>query len=129
MKYLTAEDILVLHALIVDEVGGSHGVRDIDLLASLVERPKSKFGGQEQYKGISNKAAVYLDSLARYHVFVDGNKRAAIVASARFLFLNGRELTATNKDAEEFVLRVVLEKPEIEDIAKWLKTHSRKIKK
>lgn len=128
MKYLTAEDILVIHALIIDETGGSHGVRDVGLLASLTERPKAKFGGKEQYKGVFNKAAVYLDSVARYHVFVDGNKRTAIAASARFLFLNGYELVATNKEVERFVLRAVMKQPEIKDIASWFKSHSERNK-
>lgn len=129
MKYLTAEEILVIHALTIDGTGGSHGVRDVGLLASLTERPKAKFGGKEQYRGIFNKAAVYLDSLARYHVFVDGNKRAAIAASTRFLFLNGYELIATNKEVEKFVLKVIIEKLDIATIAKWFKANSRKTKK
>lgn len=128
MKYLTAEDILVIHALIIDETGGSHGVRDVGLLASLTERPKAKFGGKEQHKGVFNKAAVYLDSVACYHVFVDGNKRTAIAASARFLFLNGYELVATNKEVERFVLRAVMKQPEIKDIASWFKSHSERNK-
>lgn len=127
MKYLTAEEILIIHARITDETGGSHGVRDVGLLASLVERPKSRFGGQEQYRGIFKKAAVYLDSLVRYHVFVDGNKRTAIAAGARFLFLNGYNLSATNKEVEKFVLKVAIEKLEIEEIAAWFRTHSKKI--
>lgn len=129
MRYLTAEDILVIHALIIDKTGGSHGIRDVGLLASLTERPKAKFGGKEQYKSIFNKSAVYLDSLAHYHIFVDGNKRAAIAASARFLFLNGYELVATNKEVERFVLKATIEKLDIATVAKWFKTNSRKIKK
>jgi len=129
VKYLTAEDILIIHARIIDATTGSHGIRDVGLLASLVERPKAKFGGKEQYKGIFNKSAVYLDSLTRYHVFVDGNKRTAITASARFLFLNGFELTATNKEVERFVLKATIDKLDIEIISKWFKVRSRKIKK
>ena len=128
MKYLTAEEILIIHARIIDETGGSHGIREVGLLASLIERPKAKFGGQEQYKGIFKKAATYLDSLVRYHVFVDGNKRTAIAASARFLALNDYNLVATNKGMERFVLKATVEKFDPEEIARWLKTHSKKVK-
>lgn len=120
---------MIIHALIIDETGGSHGVRDVGLLASLTERPKAKFGGKEQYRGVFNKAAVYLDSLARYHVFIDGNKRTAIAASARFLFLNGYELIATNREVEKFVLKATIEKLDIATVAKWFKANSRKTKK
>lgn len=129
MKYVTAEDILVIHARVIEETGGIHGVRDTGLLISLIERPKTRIGGEEAWKDIFQKAAVYLDSFVRYHIFVDGNKRAGIVVAARFLFMNGFELTASNRELEAFVLRVATEKPEIEQITTWLKKHSIKISK
>ena len=73
MKYLTPQEIIVVHAQVVDETGGLHGIRDMGLLLSLIERPKTSFGGSESYRGVFTKAAVYLESLATYHVFVDGN--------------------------------------------------------
>ena len=125
MKYLTAQDILILHAKVVEQTGGSQGIRDVHLLASLVERSKTSFGGKEMFPSIFEKAATYLESLAKYHVFVDGNKRTAVTASARFLFLNGYKLSATNKEVEDFVVRVASEKVELSEIARWFKNHSR----
>ncbi|MBI2024816.1 MAG: type II toxin-antitoxin system death-on-curing family toxin [Candidatus Harrisonbacteria bacterium] len=127
MKYLSGEEILVIHSEIIDRTGGSHGIRDAGLLVSIVEKAKMSFGGKELYQGVFNKAAAYLESLARYHIFIDGNKRIGIGASARFLFLNGLELTATNKEVENFVLEVVDKKFDLETIASWFKKHSRKI--
>ncbi|TSC78517.1 MAG: hypothetical protein G01um101433_182 [Parcubacteria group bacterium Gr01-1014_33] len=46
MNYLSAEDVLVIHARIIGETGGAHGVRDTHLLGSIVERPKMQFGGK-----------------------------------------------------------------------------------
>lgn len=127
MKYLTGEEILVLHSEIIDETGGSHGVRDSGLLISVIKRPKATFGGKELYGDVFKKASVYLDSLANFHIFTDGNKRTAIAAAARFLFLNGYELIAANKEVEIFALKVVVEKLSLGKIAAWLKKHSRKI--
>lgn len=126
MKYLTPQDILVIHARIIDAIGGSHGIRDTGLLASLAERPKASFGGKEMYSGILEKAAVYLESLVHYHVFVDGNKRTSIAAAARFLFLNGYSLQANNKQIESFVLKAAKEKLQVETITVWLKKHTTK---
>lgn len=125
MQYVAAEYIVALHAALIEETGGAHGLRDHDLLASLVERPKQQFSGRDLYHDVFEKAAVYLDSLARYHMFVDGNKRTAVMTAAYFLHLNGYELKATNKAIERFVIRVVKEKPEIRVIARWLREHSR----
>lgn len=123
MNYLSGEEILVIHSEIIDQTGGLHGVRDIRLLQSITEKPKMQFGGKELYEGVFQKAAVYLESIAKYHAFVDGNKRTAIASAARFLFLNGYELRTTNKSLEKFVLRVATKKVDLETIASWLKRH------
>lgn len=127
MQYLTPQDILVIHARIIDETGGSHGIRDTGLLISLTERPKTSFGGKEMYPGIFEKAAVYLESLIQYHVFVDGNKRTGIATAARFLFLNGYVLRVGNKEVERFVLEVVKKELNLETIAVWFRRHTTKI--
>jgi len=127
MKYLTPQDILVIHSEVVDATGGSHGIRDLGLLISTTERPKAAFAGKEAYKTIFEKAAVYLESLVSYHVFTDGNKRTGIVASARSLFINGYELKASNKELERFVLKVAIKKLDIPQISKWLKENSQKL--
>ena len=127
MRYLAGEEVLYIHSEIIDKTGGSHGVRDAGLFASIIEKPKMKFGGEELYGGIFTKAAVYFEAFARYHVFVDGNKRTAVAASARFLALNGHELAATNKDIEIFAVRVVVEKLDFPAIAGWLEKHVKKV--
>ncbi len=127
MRYLTGEEILIIHSEIIDETGGMHGVRDAGLLISVIERPKTSFGGKEVYKSVFEKAAAYLESFATYHVFVDGNKRTAIAAAARFLFLNRYNLTTSSKEIEELALRVALRKLSVKEIAAWLKRYSRKI--
>lgn len=127
MTYPTAEDILALHDRLIEETGGAHGVRDVDLLIAASERSKMQFSGKPLYPTIFEKAAVCLDSLIRNHVFVDGNKRTAVLAAAWFLSLNGHALTATNQALEKFVLMVAVQKPPLQKIADWLKQHSRRL--
>lgn len=128
MKYLQAEEVLVIHSEIIDQTGGMHGVRDVGLFASIIEKPKSRFGSKDLYKGVFKKASVYLESLVQYHVFLDGNKRTGIVTASRFLFLNKYELMASNKEVENFVLKVAVEKLDLSTIAIWLKKHFRKLR-
>ena len=129
MKYLSAEDILVLHALVVDEIGGSHGVRDTHLLQSIVHKSRTRSGGKELYPGVFLKAAVLFEAVATYHVFVDGNKRTALIATSRFLAINGYELTAANKDAEDITLSVATKNTDVHALAVWFKKHSRKTRR
>lgn len=126
MKYISCEEVLVIHARIIDKIGGMHGVRDMNLLASIVERPKMQFGGEDLYPTVFDKAAVYFESCARHHAFVDGNKRTAASIVVRFLHLNDYKFTATNKAMEKFVLDAVVEKFSLESIAAWFKKHSKK---
>lgn len=129
MKYLSAREVLIIHSEVIDKTGGIHGIRDVGLLASIANKPRTKFDGQELFNGVFKKSGAYLESLVRYHVFTDGNKRTGAVAAARFLFINGHELTATNKELERFVLKVVIEKLDLNIIAAWLRKHSKKIKR
>ena len=126
MRYLNAQELLVIHSEIIDQTGGLHGVRDIGLLQSIIAKPRGRFGGKELYKGIFLKAAAYLQSLVQYHVFLDGNKRTAVGATARFLFLNRYELKATNKEVESFTLKVAVKKLNLETIASWLKRYTKR---
>ena len=127
-RYLSAEEILILHSEVVDATGGSHGVRDVGLLAAIVNKPAASFGGNDLYPTVLVKAAVYLESIVKYHVFIDGNKRTGITVCARFLYRNGYELSATNKEVERFVLFVAAEQIEISAVVAWLKKHTKKIR-
>ena len=112
-----------MHALVIDETGGSHGVRDVGLLASIVHRPQARFGGKELHKGVHTKAAMLLEAIINYHVFVDGNKRTGLIAAGRFLAVNGYKLASTNKELEHLALAVSTKEMKVKKIAAWLKKH------
>ncbi len=123
-SYLTLDIILVIHEKMVEKYGGSHGIRDIGLIQSAVARPQSSFGGEDLYQTIFDKAAALFHSLMFNHAFVDGNKRTAMVSTARFLFMNGYELEASQKEFVAFPLKVENQHLSIEEISKWLKRHA-----
>lgn len=125
MRYLTAEEVLALHDLIIEMSGGADGIRDINLLQSAVIRPQTHVGGKDAFATIFEKAATYLDSLAHHHVFIDGNKRTAFAAAAAFLYLNGYTFTASDKEVVQYILHVATKKPTIIDIAKWLEKNTK----
>lgn len=129
IQYISAEVVLIIHSEVIDATGGSHGVRDTHLLASIADKPRNAFGGNDLYVGVFKKAAVYLESVVNYHVFVDGNKRTGIAVCARFLFVNGYELNATNRSVELLALAIAEKKLDVEAIAAWLKEHSEQVPK
>lgn len=124
MNYLTVAQVLFLHARLIEETGGSHGVRDVALLESALARPRATFGSKDLYPDLFSKAAVFMDFLIRNHPFVDGNKRTGIATAALFLRQNGYRLTASNQELEAFTLHVAESRPEVPEIATWLETHT-----
>lgn len=129
MKYLTVKDVLLLHEMAIDEFGGSHGLRDYGLLESAVARPQSTFGGQDLYPDIFMKGAALVHSLLLNHQFVDGNKRTAMFSAMTFLELNGYKFITKQKEVVKAALWIENKKPELEEIAAWLKKNSKKIRK
>jgi death-on-curing protein len=124
MKYLSAEQVLFIHARLVAETGGSHGVRDLSRLESAVKRPQATFDGKELYPDIFLKAAALLDSLVNNHPFMDGNKRIGISAAVLFLQANGRRLTAGNAELEEFTFQAAVSHPDLAVLAEWFRRQS-----
>lgn len=64
--------------------------------------------GQDAYPEVWQKAAALMESLARNHALVDGNKRIAWYATWVFLHIIGRRLSSdfSVDEAETFVLDV-----------------------
>lgn len=115
---------MYIHDRIITATGGSGGLKDEKLLQSICEKPKTVLFGKEQYISVYEKAAVLVESFAKFHVFVDGNKRIAIAAAARFLYINGHILKADNTELENFTVSIIENDLPAKEIAKWLKQHS-----
>ena len=103
MKKLSKKQILMLHTQLIQQTGGSDGVRDYNLLDSALENPFQSFGGEEL---IQAKAARLGYGLIKNHCMIDGNKRIGTHAMLVFLALNGIELKYTQKELYEAILDI-----------------------
>lgn len=128
MKYLTVAQVLAIHDQMVKRFGGSHGIRDIGLIESAVARPRGGFGEEEFYRDVFQKAAALLQSLLKNHAFVDGNKRTSLTSAAIFLKINGYDFRNSGKEEIEFAIKVDNENLTLEQIAAFLKFHTKKKK-
>ncbi len=63
--------------------------RDAGLLASALARPAARLAGAPLYGSLELQAAALLESLARNHALIDGNKRTAWTLTALFCWING----------------------------------------
>ena len=100
--FLDRDDVLVAGAA---ALGVVPTVADYGLLDSAIARPSATVFGLDAYPDLLTKAAALMQSLARNHAFVDGNKRTAWAATWTFLTINGIELTPTyDVDAAELLV-------------------------
>lgn len=125
MIYLYPKQILYLYDRIVQQAGGGGGLRDQGLLESAVYRPQATFGGQDLYPDLFGKAAALGHSLISNHPFVDGNKRVGFEAMRLMLRLNHYDVHASLEAKYEFVMKIARGSLTEQEIADWLKSHSR----
>ena len=121
------DEVYRIHRAIIKRAGTKASVRDFALLHSAVGRPRATFGGKDLYPNIFLKAAALFQSLCRNHPFTDGNKRTSYAATHLLLWRNGYYLKPEKKDAIEFTVHVDDQKPDIKEIAAWLKKNSKRI--
>jgi death-on-curing protein len=74
------------------------GVRDPGLLDAALQRPFGGFGETEFYPSAEEKAASILESVAKNHPFLDGNKRTAYVLMRLMLLEYGKDIDATQDE-------------------------------
>ncbi|WP_421760511.1 type II toxin-antitoxin system death-on-curing family toxin [Devosia sp.] len=118
--YITLDEALRIHEILLREFGGAKGVRDLGLIESALLRPQTGY-----YADLIEEAAALWESLAMNHGFVDGNKRVAYACVELFLQLNGADIAASNDELEAFIyghLEAGTFRKEVLEV--WLNTHT-----
>ncbi|MFP4074565.1 MAG: type II toxin-antitoxin system death-on-curing family toxin [Actinomycetota bacterium] len=101
-EYLRVVEVLTLHAVLIDEFGGTDGVRDLGALEAAVFRPQTGY-----YEDAIAEASALLESLVQIHPFLDGNKRTAVAAADVHLRLNGLELGGDSMQHHQYLVSVI----------------------
>jgi len=120
MRYLSFDEVVLLHSLLIAQSGGALGLRDRGALESAVAQPEASFGGYALYPTLAAKAAALGHSLIQNHPFVDGNKRIGHGAMEVFLLLNGQEIEAAVEEQEKTIIGVASGKISRNEFSEWL---------
>ncbi|TNB72984.1 death-on-curing protein [Arthrobacter sp. BB-1] len=115
--YLDIEDALQ----IVDRYG--FHIRDVGLLASALARPATTVMGAEAYPKLAVKAAALLESVARFHPLIDGNKRTAWTLMVLLLWINGSRHDFTTDEGFDLVVGVSAGSIDLLDAAAEISRH------
>jgi death on curing protein len=124
---INIEIVKYFHAILIDEFGGSDGIRDLNALKAAIQRPYSTFDGKDLYPTAYDKAAALVESLVKNHAFIDGNKRIGYVMLRFFLMESGYDLSASQNEKYNFIIEISKGTLDFEGIREWIVRNARKI--
>lgn len=120
-RILTANDLYNING---EVTGRMPFLRDHQVLRSTIARPYLVVFGEEQFPTLIDKAAATLHALAAHHVFADGNKRTAAIATRLFLEANGVRVTWTEAEIRAFTLSIARNEADLDAVRRWLTEHT-----
>jgi len=118
LRWLSLEEVLVIHERQLGRFGGAPGIRDRGALESALARPVNKW--MYERADIVDLAAAYAFGIARNHPFFDGNKRVAFLTMAAFLRLNGVRFAPSQEAATAAMLALASDEIDEAGFARWI---------
>ena len=121
--WIRLDVVLAIHAAQLAEHGGLDGLRDRNGLESAIASPQNLFAYGNPTPDIAAMAAQYAFAIACNQVFLDGNKRTALVVCRTFLLLNGHNLVALQDAKYQTILKLANGQFDIHQMADWIRAH------
>ena len=121
--WIRLDVVLAIHAAQLAEHGGLDGLRDRNGLESAIASPQNLFAYGNPTPDIAAMAAQYAFAIVCNQVFLDGNKRTALVVCRTFLLLNGHNLVASQDAKYQTILKLANGQFDIQQMADWIRAH------
>lgn len=119
---ISVEEVIQIHEILIENFGGTKGVRDKNLLESSVNRPYTTFGASDLYPTPIEKAAAVIESIVKNHPFIDGNKRTGYTLMRLTLLSHEMDIQASEEEKYGFVIQIAESKLTFPEILKWIKS-------
>lgn len=123
--FLDVEQVMRLHASMIERYGGTEGTRDVGLLQSAVAMPQMAYGGEYLHVDIFEMAAAYLYHIVQNHPFLDGNKRTGAATAIVFLAINDIAIEADEDGLVDLTVAAARGQAGKPEIAMFFRTCSR----
>ncbi|GAB4437578.1 MAG: hypothetical protein OHK0015_30410 [Chloroflexi bacterium OHK40] len=124
MRYLSTEELLLIHQALIERFGGMPGITEAGFarLEAAAAAPRQSAFGEELYPDLAAKAGALAHAVVRGHPFSDGNKRVAVAALDLMATLNGATLTADNDEVYAMAMAAA-EAMGREELIAWVREH------
>ena len=119
--WVLPEVVIAAHDEQLAEHGGAAGLRDRSMLEGAMARPQNLLAYDEP--DVADLAASYAFGIARNHLFVDGNKRTALVVSETFLALHGYRLACDDVEVVVTFLTLAAGEMSVDALGDWFREH------
>lgn len=120
-NWITKEECLSFHSMLIANFGGADGVRDEGKMEAALNRPKQQF--HYESASILQLAATYASGIVKSHPFIDGNKRTGLMACQVFIESNGYQFKATEEEASVQILALADSRLADEALTEWLEAN------
>ncbi len=121
-RWVSRAVVDAIHADLIQQHGGLHGVRDVALLESALDRPRNRYH-YESDADLAELAAAYCVGVAKNNAFADGNKRTAFQVMYVFLGLNGYRIVASEAAVVALMVAVATGAIDERDLAHWCRAN------
>lgn len=122
-QWIRLDVVLAIHTAQLAEHGGLDGLRDRNGLESAIASPRNLFAYGRPTPDLAALTAQYAFAIACNQVFLDGNKRTALVVCRTFLLLNGHNLVASNDAKYRAVMKLAEGHIDVDEMADWIRAH------
>ena len=119
--FVTLDDALKLHDLLISKFGGLTGLRDRGLLDSALAQAQATAFGRYLHGDICEMAAAYCFHIIKNHSFLDGNKRTGLLVALMFLEKNGFQLCVENDALYAMTIHIAMSKLSKKNIAEFFR--------
>jgi death on curing protein len=126
-KFIPKHIVIYFHEQLIGLYGGTLGIRDEGLLDSALEQPGAMFAGSYLHDSLVKMAAAYGFHICKNHPFIDGNKRVALVAMDTFLHQNNYDITASEKEVYEVIIKLASGNLTKAELTSWLEVNIAKL--
>jgi death-on-curing protein len=126
---LTYDDIVNIHNETIARFSSyssskiHRGILNEGLLEDIAKRPSQKHYDHVPFPDIYSRCATLMETIIKWHPFVDGNKRTALAVAYSYIYKN-YFILLTPLNAVRFSVLIARDEKNFEDIKEWVQTHT-----
>ena len=119
--WISLEKALAIQKTQIALSSGVHGVRDLGLLKSALDRPRNMYLYGSSLSDHADLATIYAHGIVKNHPYGDGNKRTAVVVFNTFLYRNLGAFLTNDEEIYQNIIGLASSETSEADFSEWIR--------